>query len=409
MAKSPIKVGPYTLWRDGRPRFIPGPRERAMGFKGQDLKHADGRWFTMDEAHGFAMARQQEITAQRKLGRKLKSPPVPRGRAVQDLWDAYTNSDKFKGNAAKKIKGLSTSSQSTYKKWIVPLEKEAVWLAPVAALDPIIIKALHGKVLQARGLAMANGMTRALSAALSWGRLHGWLPKVGGQVMSNPASRLDLPGLPPRLRVATDAEIAALVAAADRVTAWGVPMSAVGDAVLTGLFSGQREKDVLEFVPGEQTSERVDLVQSKTGARVSIPMAPRLAERIAAGRERRKTAGYRVVSPNVVINERTGLPYNGNTFQDHFAKVRRAAIAGKGDEVPPCETLKTFTFADLRDTAVTWYARAGATVPEIAAITGHSLASIHSILKHYLALDGHLADNAVNKLVDWMAREGMAV
>jgi hypothetical protein len=68
-----------------------------------------------------------------------------------------------------------------------------------------------------------------------------------------------------------------------------------------------------------------------------------------------------------------------------------------------------FHFQDLRDTAVTWYARAGCTVPEIAAITGHSLRSIYSILKHYLALDAHLADSAVAKLIKWMDEQGIAV
>jgi hypothetical protein len=41
---------PYIRLRDGRPRFEPSAREMALGFRGQDLKHADGRWFTLDEA-----------------------------------------------------------------------------------------------------------------------------------------------------------------------------------------------------------------------------------------------------------------------------------------------------------------------------------------------------------------------
>jgi hypothetical protein len=48
-------------------------------------------------------------------------------------------------------------------------------------------------------------------------------------------------------------------------------------------------------------------------------------------------------------------------------------------------------------------------VPEIASITGHKPASIYTILKHYLALDAELADNAVRKLVEYMEREGLAV
>ena len=54
-------------------------------------------------------------------------------------------------------------------------------------------------------------------------------------------------------------------------------------------------------------------------------------------------------------------------------------------------------------------ARAECTLPEIAAITGHSLKSIYQILKHYLSIDEKLADNAIRKLLDYMEREGMAV
>lgn len=52
---------------------------------------------------------------------------------------------------------------------------------------------------------------------------------------------------------------------------------------------------------------------------------------------------------------------------------------------------------------MTWLGRAGCTVPQIAAITGHSLASIHTVLRHYLARHPNRADEAIGKLVDWMA------
>ncbi|KIZ39066.1 MULTISPECIES: hypothetical protein [Rhodopseudomonas] len=394
---------PYVAWRDGRPRFVPGARERALGFKGQDLRHDDGRWFSLDEARGFALTRQQEIATQRATGRRLKTPPVPRGRTVADLWEAYIRSNEFRGNAALGVKGLAPSSQATYRKWVRPLQAEPLWHAPVGSLDPIILKALHERVQAARGLAMAKGMMAVLQSMLSWGRLRGWLPKVQGHTIENPANRLKLPQAPVRLRIGSDVEIVALVAASDAVACNGVVLSAIGDGVLTGLFSGQRKKDVLNFIPGSASNSRIELVQSKTGARVSIPMAPRLLERIEQGRARRARAGYRVTAANIVINEGLGLPYNGATFADHFQQVRAAAVEAG------CASVADFTFPDLRDTAVTWYARAGCTVPEIASITGHSLASIYGILKHYLALDGELADNAVKKLVDYMEREGLAV
>jgi hypothetical protein len=56
-------------------------------------------------------------------------------------------------------------------------------------------------------------------------------------------------------------------------------------------------------------------------------------------------------------------------------------------------------FHDLRGSAVVRLAIAGATVPEIATFTGHSLKDVEAILdKHYLGRDVRLAENAVRKL-----------
>lgn len=434
---------PYVALRpkdDGsiRPRFVPGARERAMGFKGKDLKHEDGRWFSLDEAQGFAHAKRDEISSLRKAGKKLKSPPVPRGRAVRDLWHAYTNSNEFLGNPRLRINGLAPATRVTYKKWIRPLETEPLWHAPIASLDPVILKSLHEKLMRERTSSMARGALTVLQGALEWGRLRGWLPKVHGHTIENPARMLDMPPQDVRLRIASEIELNSLIGASDIIVFNGVPLSAIGDAVITAFFSGQRSKDVRNFIPGMAANNRVELIQSKTGARVSIPMAPRMIERLADGKERRAKANYKVTAANVVINEGTGMPYHEKTFREHFAMVRAAAIAGIVDEaatsaaraqhaaemrndlpptvwrLAPCPSLASpgpygFSFPDLRDTAVTWYARAGSTVPEIAAITGHSLKSIYDILKHYLALDGEMADNAVKKLVDYMQREGFAV
>jgi hypothetical protein len=61
---------PYIAWRDGKPRFMPGPRIRALGFKGEDLRHEDGSWFTLEDAATWARTKHVEIKALRKqLGR----------------------------------------------------------------------------------------------------------------------------------------------------------------------------------------------------------------------------------------------------------------------------------------------------------------------------------------------------
>ena len=57
------------------------------------------------------------------------------------------------------------------------------------------------------------------------------------------------------------------------------------------------------------------------------------------------------------------------------------------------------TFNDLRGTAVTRLAIAGCTEAEIAAITGHTMRDVRSILDaHYLHRDQALAETAIRKL-----------
>ena len=95
------------------------------------------------------------------------------------------------------------------------------------------------------------------------------------------------------------------------------------------------------------------------------------------------------------------------TVAEKFAfSVRDAAVAGVRQAdgswlVAPPPSLADARDQDLRDTAVTWLARAGCTIPEIGAITGHSSETIHAILKHYLVQHPELAENAMQKLVTW--------
>jgi hypothetical protein len=57
------------------------------------------------------------------------------------------------------------------------------------------------------------------------------------------------------------------------------------------------------------------------------------------------------------------------------------------------------TFHDLRGSAVTRLAIAGAHPQEIAGVTGHSLSDVATILdRHYLGNRAALADSAIKKL-----------
>lgn len=67
---------PHIAWRNGRPRFVPGPRDRAIGFKGEDLRHKDGAWFTQAEAATWSAAKHQEIGEVRKRRAQTGQAPA---------------------------------------------------------------------------------------------------------------------------------------------------------------------------------------------------------------------------------------------------------------------------------------------------------------------------------------------
>ena len=72
--------------------------------------------------------------------------------------------------------------------------------------------------------------------------------------------------------------------------------------------------------------------------------------------------------------------------------------------------IEDVTFNDLRGTAVTRLALVGCTEAEIAAITGHSIRDVRSILDaHYLHRDQALAETAIPKLeIGYAERIGAA-
>jgi integrase len=147
--------------------------------------------------------------------------------------------------------------------------------------------------------------------------------------------------------------------------------------VLMALWTGQREGDLLRLTWSAYDGQTIRLKQSKTGARVTIPVgAPLRAALDAAAR----------LSPVILLTSES-QPWTPDGFRASFAKGRaKAGIVG-------------VTFNDLRGTAVTRLALAGATEAEIATITGHALRDVRSILdSNYLHRDPALGRAAIQKL-----------
>jgi integrase len=147
--------------------------------------------------------------------------------------------------------------------------------------------------------------------------------------------------------------------------------------LILALWTGQRQGDLLRLPWSAYDGTRIRLRQSKTGARVSIPVgAPLKAALDAAAKH----------GP-MILTSSENRPWTSDGFRASWRKAcEKARIVG-------------VTFNDLRGTAVTRLALAECTEAEIATITGHSLRDVRSILDaHYLHRDPELADSAIRKL-----------
>lgn len=93
----------------------------------------------------------------------------------------------------------------------------------------------------------------------------------------------------------------------------------------------------------------------------------------------------------LILTTKTGKAWKKRYVCRRFDEAREAATKFEPDVV-------ALNFHDIRGTAITLLAEAGASIPEIAAITGHKYKSITSILEKYLPRTRHLAEMAIAKL-----------
>ena len=382
-----IKLPTYLKWREGRPRWEPGPKLRQGGWRGRDLKREDGAWLPLGEAIAAAEALNNDVAAWRAGGAK-RAPRRPTPASPKSVHARYKTRPQ-----SPRFQRLAASTERDYR------SKAQVFLAEfgdksVCAIEPHHLYAWWEELYAARGHAMANGTLAVARSLLSHARRVGWRA-------DNPARQLGLETVAPRVVIWRPAEVAAFCAAGDEL----VPQ--VVDAVIAGLYTGQRRGDVLALE--DRGNGRCQLRQSKRGALVSIPMMDQLVARLAVIRKRRaaKCAAQGTVVSDLAIERRIvlradGQPYDADSFARDFAKVRAAAAK----TLPSIAGLR---FQDLRDTAITRLALAGCSIVQIRAITGHDLETIHSVLKHYIALDDRMADSAIAQLKTWMIDEGIAL
>jgi integrase len=150
-------------------------------------------------------------------------------------------------------------------------------------------------------------------------------------------------------------------------------------AMTLAVWTGQRQGDLLRLPWSAYDGQDIKLAQGKSGGltKVIVPVGRPLKQALDLTLRR---------SPLILVNQ-DGVPWTPDGFRVMWRKTCiRAGVKG-------------VTFHDLRGTAVTKLALAGATEPEIVSITGHAMAKVRSILDaNYLHRDPRLARSAIAKL-----------
>jgi integrase len=150
--------------------------------------------------------------------------------------------------------------------------------------------------------------------------------------------------------------------------------------LLIALWTGQRQGDLLRLCWSNYDGTHIRLRQGKGRKRVVIPVGAPLKAALDAAK------GERPQATTILVNS-YGKPWTEDGFRASWGKA--FVKAGLDD----------LHFHDLRGTAVTRLALAQCTVPQIAAITGHSLKDVEAILEtHYLGGTVELAEAAITKL-----------
>ena len=265
--------------------------------------------------------------------------------------------------ASSEYLGLRASTRHDYARYLKLIEAEFGDTPLEALADQRIrgdFKAWRDKMAatpRAADLAWSV-LARVLSVAKDRGRIDLNPCERGGRLYK--ADRADL--------LWTDDMIAAAVSSFPKALRW---------ALMLALWTGQRQGDLLRLPWSAYQGGKIRMRQSKTGARVAIPVGLPL---------RLELEGIPRLSP-VLLTSSRGTPWTGDGFRSSWGKA--------------CDSIGVtgVTFHDLRGSAVTRLAEAGATVPEIASITGHSLDDVNAILdSHYLSHTNALAESAIHKL-----------
>lgn len=286
-----------------------------------------------------------------------------RHRGTLNAWIAeYKANDAFTERAP--------ATRKDYLKQIAKIE-EAFGDMPIDALKEPAVRA---EFLAWRDRLARRGARQADYAMTVLGRILSFAVDQG-RLAINPAAR-------PGRKYAVDRS--EKIWEPDHVAAFMAAASvALQLAMVLARDTGQRQGDLLRLGWTAYDGRYLSVRQSKTGARVDVPVTKEL-KRILDATPRRATT---------VLTTDTGAPWKADHFRHEW---RAATLASNNDGLH---------FADLRGTCVTRLADAENTPALIGSITGHSQRSIAAILDKYQARTRHQADLAIANLERSLKRQ----
>ena len=162
-------------------------------------------------------------------------------------------------------------------------------------------------------------------------------------------------------------------------------------ALILAIHTGQRYGDLIRLRWSDYDGESLSLIQSKGKTRVTVHCTEALRAMLDATP---RQCAY-------ILARADGRPWFTDKDATALSKAWHARMIEAGfypkpfKEMSKAEKQGHLHFHDLRGTAVTMLADAGVTVPQICAVTGHTLQSATRILERYLARTAAMSKAAI--------------
>ena len=255
---------------------------------------------------------------------------------------------------------------------IYATQKQPFAKLKVATIDRLFCKTVYEQFLTITkrvAQEFINALRNILTTAIDYGYLKG----------ENPCNNLVIEKNHPRQEVWLKEEFNKFCNKAKEQNYIGLFI-----AIQIAFYTAQRQTDILclQWKDIDEDYRYIDISQSKTNAKVSIPLfkMPILQSII---KSLHRTSGY------VVIDHKDKMSYHKRVrhFQDRFDDIRKLT-----------DMRQNLWFKDLRRTAILTLDEAGCTPSEISSFSGHSRKTIIDMLEIYAPKTKAKAIAAIDKL-----------